>query len=604
MSHKLSHNVYQRLRSDAIVHVPLGAQRLGAEVVLTLLAETLVPPEVVLTDTRRNYQWRVVMSVAESRSEWQAKIRLPDSMTIVTYHFVVNGEIYQEKRQLESRDTEFGNWPTYGEWVDAPFKIPVYDPARMPAEWTKGMVVYQIFPDRFAKTQSDDSAASAMKGVYGHEPMLVTWGDKPEDPPLGRDFFGGDLRGIIEKLDYLQSLGVECLYLNPIFEASSNHRYDVIDYLKIDQMLGTEADFDELIAQAHQRGIKLVLDAVFNHCSSDSIYFDITGKFGIGATQSPESPYYRWFNFKHWPDEYDGWIGLGFMPEFVESPEMMHFFLGQGGITEYWLNKGIDGWRADVPFDNTFNFWQRFRERVDAVKPSAWVIAEEWRDASHYLLGDTFNSTMNYRLAWAVRGFFAMEYLTPSEFEDRLFLHRQDTPLPALHSQMNLLDSHDTDRLLTACGGNMERFMQAFAFLFAYPGAPTVFYGTEGALVGKFPEDSRRCFNWETPNETLEAFFSHMMNLRKSNDVLRYGDVETVLLDDVKRLYGIRRYVGDKSVYAVFNASRRTQTVALPLQEGELGTWHDLLGNLESVTVEDSMLNFELPARGYVWLTQ
>lgn len=604
MPHELSHNVYRRLRPDGVMHIPPGAQALNTAITLKLIAEVSTPPEIVLTDARRDYVWRVAMSAADAPGEWQAHIRLPDTITIVVYHFVVDGKIYKEKRQLESRETDFGFRPTYGEWVEAPFKISVYDPVRMPAAWTHGMVVYQIFPDRFAKAQSDASATAAMKGVYGHEPMFMTWGDKPEDPPLGRDFYGGDLRGIIEKLDYLETLGVECIYLNPIFEASSNHRYEAIDFLKIDRMLGTEEDFDELIASAHRRGIKIVLDAVFNHCSSDSVYFDITGKFGNGATQTRQSPYYRWFNFKQWPDEYDGWIGLGFMPEFVECPEMIQFFLGEDGIAARWLNKGIDGWRADVPFDNTFSFWQRFRERIDAVKPEAWTIAEEWRDASHYLLGDTFNATMNYRLAWAVRGLFAMEYLTPSEFEDRLFLHRQDTPLPALHAQMNLLDSHDTDRLITACGGNRDRFMQAFAFLFAYPGAPTVFYGTESALAGKFPEDSRRCMDWDNPDEKLTALFTRMMNLRKTNDVLRYGDVETVLIDDVKRLYGIRRRFAGKSLYAVFNASRQPQTAELPLVEGERGTWHDLLGNLADVSAQDGILTFELPARGSVWLSQ
>lgn len=605
MPQNLSHQNYLRLRQEPPVsHVPPGSQPTGATVTLKLAVAAHAAPEVVLTDRRRGYTWRVAMHAGDQDDVWEAEILLPEQVTIITYYFFADGRAYEERRMLESQDSEFGNRPAYGEWTTAPYRLAVYDPQRMPAEWTRGMVVYQIFPDRFAKSQSDESAIAAMKGVYGHEPMFKAWGDVPEDPPLGRDFFGGDLRGLIEKLDYLAGLGVECVYLNPIFEASSNHRYEAIDFLRIDRMLGTEADFDELIQAAHQRGIKIVLDAVFNHCSSDSVYFDITGKFGDGAAQSRQSPYYRWFKFSKWPKQFDGWMGLGFMPEFVETPEMVRFFVGAGGITEHWLNKGIDGWRADVPFDNTDWFWTRFNERVAAVKPEAWTIAEEWRDASNYLLGDMFNATMNYRLAWAVRGFFAMQYLSASEFDDRLFVLRADTPAPALHSQMNLLDSHDTDRLLTACGGNRQRFMQAFAFLFAYPGAPTIFYGTEAGLTGKFPEDSRRCMMWDDLDAELGEYFRKIMTLRHENDILRYGDFAAALIDDDKRLYGMARRLDGRAVYAVFNAGREPSAVTLNLQPDEGGTWRDLLGGLPPQTAHDGALTFELPAHGSAWLTQ
>ncbi len=615
MKHSLSYENYRRLRSkdltqsDGIIHIPVGAQPINTMLTLTLenvpdTVRTTNPPEVVLTDYRRDYSWRVALSPASKSGIWEAEIRLPIAVTVVTYYFIVAGRVVQERRPVESRATGFGNHPVYAEWQEQPFSIAIYDPTRMSPAWTEGMVVYQIFPDRFAKAQSDEQAQSAMKGVYGHEPEFKAWGDKPEDPPLGRDFYGGDLRGIIDKLDYLGVMGVECLYINPIFEASSNHRYEAIDYFKIDQMLGTEADFDELIAAAHARGIKIILDAVFNHCSSDSIYFDITGKFGDGATQSKTSPYYRWFKFHNWPLEYDCWLDLGFMPEFAESPEVMDYFLGEGGVTEYWLKKGVDGWRADIAAKNTFDFWKQFRHRVDQVKPEAWVVAEEWQDATHYLLGDTFSSAMNYRLAWMVRGFFAMDYLSASEFEERVFIYHQDTPPPARRAMMNVLDSHDTDRLIYACGGKIDRYKQSFAFLFAFSGAPTVFYGSEAALTGKFPEDSRRTMDWDHPNEDLTEFFKKLMNIRKNNLILRHGDMETVLIDDERRLYGLVRHYEGKSVYAVFNASEHAHTIQLTLTNGDAGTWEDLLGNIEPVAAQHGSLTFTLPSRGYVWLAQ
>jgi cyclomaltodextrinase / maltogenic alpha-amylase / neopullulanase len=592
----VSQEAARRLRRKGPYHAPPPAQPLNATVTLRL-EDAKAAPEVVLTDTRRDYTWRIAMLPDEQPNAWYAEVMLPMEPTIVRYHFVMGRRKVQEKRQVEGY-----NRPVYGEWEQRPFSIAVYDPDRMPAEWTRGMVVYQIFPDRFAKAQTDEEARARMKGVYGHEPLFRTWGEIPEAPPLGRDFYGGDLRGVIKKLDYLQELGVECIYFNPIFEAPSNHRYEAIDFMKVDQMLGTEADFDRLIEEAHRRDIKIVLDAVFNHCSSDSIYFDITGQYGDqGATQSRQSPYYRWFRFDKWPDKYDGWIGLGFMPEFVECPEMEAYFLGEGGVTAHWLDRGIDGWRADVPFDNTFEFWQRFRRRVDATKPCAWLISEEWRDATHYLLGDTFSATMNYRFAWAVRGFLATHDLAPSELDDRLQVWMRDTPPDAIHAQMNLLDSHDTDRVLTACGGDRARFLQVIAFQLAYAGAPTIYYGNEAGLEGTFAEDGRRCMPWENMDAELLAYFRRAMNYRRNSRALRVGETETVIIDDAQRVYGFARRAGDEAIYAVFNASADPATMEIPLRDGEGGAWRDVLETHPALEAENGVLTVELAPFGAAW---
>lgn len=594
----ISSEVARRLRPNRPFHHPPSAQPLNSTVTLTLDGIT-DQPRVLLTDTRRDYTWQVYMSAA-GEGGWEAEVRLPMAMTIVEYVFEAGGQTITDRRQNDGHQhSPNGNQPIFDEWLELPYKIAVYDPDRMPADWTKGMVVYQIFPDRFARAQSEAEARAAMKGVYGHEPQLRRWGDPPELPPLGRDFFGGDLRGIVEKLDYLDELGVECIYLNPIFEAASNHRYEAIDFMKIDRMLGP--DFDRLIEEAHRRDIKIVLDAVFNHCSSDSVYFDITGQFGSGASQSPESPYYRWFNFQHWPDQYDGWHGLGFMPEFVECPEMEKYFLGPDGVTAYWLEKGIDGWRADVPFDNTEVFWQRFRQRVDAVKPEAWTIAEEWDDATDYLLGDMFNATMNYRFTWAVRGFFAQDRLTAAEFDDRLQVWLRDTPAPAIPAQMNLLDSHDTDRLLTVCGGDRDRYKQCVAFQFAYPGAPTVFYGGETGLEGTNPEDGRRCMPWDNLDPDLGAFFRQVMTCRKTTPVLRTGDTVTLLVDDTRRLYAFARRLDDDIVYALFNAGAAPATMTVSLLVDADGIWHDVLNNQTDATAAGGVLTAILPARGFAY---
>jgi glycosidase len=213
-----------------------------------------------------------------------------------------------------------------------------------------------------------------------------------------------------------------------------------------------------------------------------------------------------------------------------------------------------------------------------------------------------FDATMNYRLAWNVRGFFAMNYLSASEFDDRLQAWIRDTPPPALHSQMNLLDSHDIDRMMTACRNNRERFKQAYAFLFAYPGAPTVFYGTETGLEGTFPEDGRRAMPWDDLDDELVAYFTRLMTLRKTTPVLRQGTVQTVIINDSTRVYGFVRRLGDDIVYAIFNASPEARTVRLTLAEGDPTSWRELLDDTP-VNADDGALSVTLEPRGAAWFS-
>lgn len=591
----LSDQAARRLRPEGPFHIPPPAQPVRA-VAHLVLENCPYQPEVYITDTRRNLGWHIAM-LPQGENRWTADVRMPVEVTILQYYFKFEEEgmlNLMERRQEEGRNT-----PIYGSWVEEPFKIAVYDPGRMPADWTKGMVIYQIFPDRFAN--GDPTKDYVSFGVYGHKPLYKKWGEAPEHPPLGRDFFGGDLRGVIDKLDYLTDLGIDCIYFTPIFYAATNHRYDAIDYFKIDPMLGTERDFEELLEKAHGRGMKIVLDAVFNHCSSDSVYFDIIGRFGQGAAMTKYSPYYRWFDFTDWPSEYRGWMGLGFMPEFVECPEVEEFFVGPEGVTAYWLERGIDGWRCDVAFDNSDEFWRRFRKRIDTIRPGAYSVAELWINATHYMLGDTFSGAMNYRLGWALRGFCLTDSLTPSELDDRLMMLQRDTPEPALYSQMTVIDSHDTDRILSVAKGDRQRVKQIVAFHLAFPGAPMIYYGSETGLEGTYAEDGRRCMPWDQLDEDLLGYYKHVISLHKNSRALRYGSYETVVLDDERRLYGfVRRYEQDV-VFAIFNGGDDTAEVVLPLGEGDQQLWREMIGGAD-LTASSGKLRVQLEGRGSAWI--
>jgi len=594
MPSSLSIEAARRLRPDGPFHLSPGAQPLRATIDLTLENAPASEPEIVFTDTRRDMQWRVSMTPADNA--WTAQVMMPPDVTIIRYHF----EFADKSTLRETVQVEGRNRPIFGQWTQRDFQIAVYDPRKMPAEWTQGMVTYQIFPDRFAN--GDTSTDREAMGVYGHAPKFMQWNDIPEAPPLGRDFYGGDLRGIIDKLDYLSELGIDCIYMTPVFASPSNHRYDALDYLKIDPMLGTEADLVELTEKAHARNINVILDAVYNHCSCDAPYFDVIGRYGKhGATQSKQSPYYRWFNFDKWPTSYQSWIGLTHMPEFVECPEVEEFFLGPEGVTAYWLKRGVDGFRTDVTDCNSDEFWRRFRRVVDAVRPGAYLITEEWEDASHYMLGDTFSGTMNYRFAWALHGFFVYDKISASELDDRLLTWQRDTPPPALKTQMNLIASHDTGRVLTFSEGSRSRFVQTVAFQLSYAGAPMIYYGDELGLEGKYAEDARRTIDWDNfdSNADLLIFYKRAIAARRNHPALRQGDTETILIDDERRIYAFARRHEGQTVYCVFNASDQAASVKISVNEA--GQWADLLQTHATIDVQDDALSVEMQPRGSAW---
>lgn len=579
----------RHLSPDSPVHFPPPAQPIHSTVTLKI-SNVPMQTEVVLRDRRRDFNWRVEMTPQESNVH-TATITMPSAATIIYYHFeFADGSILQEHRQFDDHHR-----PVYDQYEDRDFQIAVYDPDAMPADWTQGMLIYQIFPDSFARGR--DEITRSQYGPYGHELLIKNWNDPPELPPVGRDYYGGDFRGVIEKLDYLQELGIECIYFCPVFQSPSNHRYDTFDYMKIDPMLGTEDDFVEMVEAAHERGIKIILDAVFNHCSCDSIYFDMPGRYD-GAYHNKQSPYYRWFHFERWPDEYQMWHDIRNMPEFVECPEVEAFFLGGAGVTAYWLQLGIDGWRTDVTSCNSDTFWRRFRDRINQIRPDAYLVSEEWGNASHYLVGDMFSATMNYRFTFALEGFFAVERLNAAQLEDRLATLRRDTPAPALHAQMNLLSSHDIRRILTACDGDKQRMKQIVAFQMSYPGAPMIYYGDEAGLTGASAEDGRKAYPWGHEDAEILAFYKNIMAVRQRLPVLRTGDYETLAVDDERRLFAFARRLDDTVIYSLFNAGDQPATFELP---AEAGNWIDGLGLNGEVLVENSTLTVEIPARGMAW---
>lgn len=443
------------------------------------------------------------------------------------------------------------------------FLLTVYSKDYKTPEWLKGGTMYQIFPDRFCKRGS----MTDIKGRIRRE----DWGGVPSYKPnekgkvLNNDFFGGNAKGIISKLKYLKSLGVTVIYLNPIFEAASNHRYDTSDYMKIDRYFGSKEEFDTLVERAQKHGIKVILDGVFNHTGDDSVYFNKYGNYSsLGAYQSKESPYASWYSFQRFPEKYSSWWGIDILPEINEqSPEYQEFIMGENGVLKYWLKSGIGGYRLDVADELPDFFLKKLRKSVKESNPNAVIIGEVWEDASDkisysqrraYLQGEELDSVMNYPLKDAIIGYIQSGKAKNLLHSVKVLIDHY--PKQTLDCLMNILGTHDTPRILTVLGGiicnnkdemaqsnacmapkdkqiALQRLRMAAILQYTMPGVPCVYYGDENGMEGHIDPFCRKCFEWNNLNEELISFYKTLGNIRKNHqNAFKKGYFQEIYCDN------------------------------------------------------------------------
>ncbi len=464
------------------------------------------------------------------------------------------------------------------------FLLTVHSEDYKTPEWFKGGVMYQIFPDRFCK-------AGSMPDIKGRV-RRSDWGGIPSYRPnekgkvLNNDFFGGNLKGIQSKLPYLKSLGVTILYLNPIFEAASNHRYDTSNYLKIDPFLGDEKDFAEFVQAAQNQGIRVILDGVFNHTGDDSVYFNKYGNYpSIGAYQSKDSPYYSWYSFEEFPDKYSSWWGIDILPEVNENSEdYQNFIFEKGGVLKKWLGFGIGGYRLDVADELPDFFLKKLRKSVKEEDPDAIIIGEVWEDASNkiayskrreYLQGHELDSVMNYPLKDGIIRY--MQTGNGAELLNTVRALINHYPKQTVDCLMNILGTHDTARILTVLGGiycnNKEEMAAKSAYLteidkenaikklklaavlqFTLPGVPCIYYGDENGMEGHIDPFCRQCFDWEHLNENLIGFYSKLGEIReKYRDIFKDGEFKEIKITESLIFY--KRTKNNRNIYIYVNNS-------------------------------------------------
>ncbi|OWV01875.1 glycoside hydrolase family 13 protein [Fibrobacter sp. UWR2] len=379
--------------------------------------------------------------------------------------------------------------------------------------WVKDAIFYQIFPDRFCRSERYHAAGK-----------FVPWGTKP----TRENMFGGNLAGIESKLTYIKGLGVNAIYLCPIFKSNSNHRYHTVDYFEIDPVLGTLADFDRLVEKAHRLGLRVILDGVFNHCSRGFFQFNSLMELG------PDSPYVDWFHVKGWPlnaysgkPNYECWWNYPALPKFNTDCTEVREYLFK--VAEYWTKRGIDGWRLDVPNEiDDDSFWQEFRRRVKRINRDAYIVGEIWDNPERWLQGDQFDGVMNYPFRKAVMQYlFDENPISTGEFCEKV---RSAFPANRFGVQMNLLGSHDTTRIASQPRTSPERIRLALALLFFMPGAPCIYYGDEIGMEGGKDPDCRRTFPWDQLKARkalpIYKFIRELTRMRRENPVLRDGKVQ------------------------------------------------------------------------------
>ena len=602
----------RHVTSESSYRQPYGAAPLGGVVTL---AVDVTEDEVQGCELRLWTEEEGETLIAMKRSEecatrFEASIT-PEHVGIIWYRFNItasDGEIWRygarEGHSAGEGDFAYGEPPS--------FQITVYEPRADYPEWYKNAVVYQIFPDRFARGEHWRERFAGLADEHREGPVRRVVEDWSQPPRYQRDeagkimawdFYGGTLEGVREKLDYLEALGVTCIYLNPIFEAASNHRYDTADFLAVDPLLGTEEEFSELCADAAARGISIILDGVFNHTGRDSRYFNCYGNYpDVGACQSEDSPYHSWYRLDE-DGSYSSWWGVEDLPDIEETDESyQEFICGENGVVRKWLRLGARGWRLDVADELPDSFIARISQAALAERADAVVIGEVWEDATtkyaygelrKYFLGGELDATMNYPFRKAVLSFVAGD-ATAREIAETLEQLQENYPPDNFMGAFNLLGSHDRERLFTVLGGapkprelsDAERaeyrlsegqrglakgrlWMSAFLQM-TLPGVPCVYYGDECGMEGYRDPYNRATFPLDGGDIDCYNIYRNAIALRKGLPVLVNGSFEPFW--DGESVFGFWRKndAGDCVCVLANKSLEKSATVRLPMQAAEV----------------------------------
>lgn len=635
---------------DLFFKSPFGAVECGTDVELKINIDKKINIESVKVSVVDDHGKTKDISMALHSSEddfdtYKVIIDCLDEVGLYWYHFIIKTD-KEEFFYGNNFSMLGGEGEIYKSDPPLSYQITVHKAENTTVDWIKDGIIYQIFPDRFYNGNEDGTVLKPNRDML----LRANWEETPRyiKDESGRieffDYFGGNLKGIIKKIPYLKELGVTIIYLNPVFEASSNHKYDTGDYKKIDAMFGDEEMFVTLCETARESGIRIILDGVFSHTGSDSIYFNREGKYdSLGAYQSKESEYFPWYKFTNYPDEYTSWWGVDALPDVEELNEsyLDYIIYDEDSVVNKWSRLGIAGWRLDVADELPGEFIKKFKKQLKEADPDSVLIGEVWEDASNktsyserrtYLLGEELDSTMNYPFRNTFLDFFLGE-IDSNLARLEVMKIKENYPIDHFYSLMNLVGTHDISRIITVLGEapdghdmsqhekenfklNEEEFSLAVRRLklltliqMTFPGAPSIYYGDEAGLEGYEDPINRRAYPWNNANTDILEWFRRVTSLRTKYDVLKTGTIEILSLD--RDVFGYIREIKDSTdalgrvrednlALIIVNRSDREIDLNLDLCEKNIDKLYDPINDLWIDVEEES--TFKIDGFGHIIL--
>lgn len=553
---------------------PFGALEIGEDININVE---------VISDVKEMYL--ILEKNEETKKEIKMENKLNGMFTIDKYKFEKENIYFYYFKSIEGENLQvkyYGKSYDCGECVEYhdinninKYQITVSKKTETPA-WFKEGILYHIFVDRFNKTGkiNNPKKNSFIYANWEDTPMYIK---NKENEVIRWDFHGGNLKGIISKLNYLKSLGISVIYLSPIFKSQSNHKYDTGDYKTIDPMFGDEEIFKELIYKAGKKGINIILDGVFSHTGDDSIYFNKYGNYdSLGAYQSENSKYYSWYNFKDYPNEYDCWWGVKSLPNVNETEKsyMDYIIRDKDSVIKKWMNYGVKGWRLDVADELPSTFIEALKKETLNIDDDSIIIGEVWEDASNkisyderrkYFLGDQLNGVTGYVFKNIVVEFLKGNIKSQDVYNSFMTI-KENYPKEVFKSNLNLLGTHDTRRILTELNEDKNLLKLAVFIQMTFEGVPYIYYGDEAGLIGEKDPDNRRTYPWENEDKDILNFYKKIVKERKNNKLLLNGETKFLKLSN-QNIFGYIRYIKNNKVLILINRSDIREKIEIESNE-------------------------------------
>lgn len=566
---------------DEFYRNPFGAVKQGKIVTLYIELEhdARVLLNVINFDGSKEYFW---MERDNEKSSWKKnfykfKLNTKDKIGIINYYFEVHkdGEVICYGNNFDSLGGVgqiYYNNPKY-------YQITVYEDFEIPS-WYKEGIIYQVFVDRFFNGNEDGTVTNPKKNSF----IYSSWDDDPiyikdyDGNIMKWDFYGGNIKGVRKKLNYIKSLGVNTIYFNPIFKAKSCHKYDTADYEEIDEMFGTNEEFEDFCDEAKSLDIRVILDGVFSHTGDDSKYFNKYGNYDtLGAAQSISSPYFKWYRFYQYPNSYECWWGIDNQPNVDEmnSDYIDYIIKSQDSIIAKWLRLGASGWRLDVADELPDEFIKMIRDRMKKEKNDSILVGEVWEDASNkvsygqrreYLFGKSLDSITNYPMKDSIIA-FAKRQINAIDLSNRIMNLYENYPKESFYSTMNILGNHDTERILTVLDGKVDDFKIATGIQMMMPGVPLIYYGDEVGVNGGKDPNNRKPFPWNSINSKIYNWYKEITHIRCIEEVVKSGEFKIHYVDE--NVFCFERYSSNKKMIFFANQSTEEKYVRVGSIEGK-----------------------------------